>query len=438
MKRIGPWLVMLILLFISAGVGAAADSTWQEIRGGAITDGLTMEAVHVSSSPERDLLEFVFDGEPGYYELRYTSYPHRAVISLSVRRVLKGPPEPTDLTTTILPLLTLDDASIRYYLQFSQAVFLQVKKLPDRLQIVIEADDSLREKDVRWSLRTQPLRGEELGAAEEWLAYVHGLPGQPIHGAGGWVIEADLLPTWNEAAVLRDQLYAADSPWDLVIEERSPGQAVSHVPSPHHYWDILVKDRIFDRHYLQGRVWYPRINGLPDAAVQTALNEAVEGWVNQRIDAVAAQASADQPDSPYPMFVEFDLTRNDDTFLSFTVISYAFTGGAHGVQEERPWNLHVPSGLEPNLAALFADWETARTIIAAAIEDEIRASGEQYFIDQFAVSDLCPDQPYYLTPESLVVLFDQYSIAPGYFGQPRFFTALDDLPPLLSDVRTGP
>lgn len=132
----------------------------------------------------------------------------------------------------------------------------------------------------------------------------------------------------------------------------------------------------------------------------------------------------------YPVMVyeavqAYTITYISNLFVSLYTDQYTFTGGAHGttVRTSETWNL--PRGYILPLKALFPPQFNYRSYILRTIIDEIERqneSGESVYFDDYKenVNNTFNENSFYLTPEGIVIYFQQYDIAPYSTGLPEF------------------
>lgn len=138
--------------------------------------------------------------------------------------------------------------------------------------------------------------------------------------------------------------------------------------------------------------------------------------------------------------VQFDVMRNDSQYLSFYLMYYTYTGGAHGMHNDLAYTFDAQSGERIALKDLFK----ADTDYVSLLNEKIREEIETIAMDNEAIQgeyynpyngfeSIAEDQHFYLTDSSLVLFFDLYEIAPYAAGIPMFEIPLKDLEPMLNE-----
>lgn len=141
------------------------------------------------------------------------------------------------------------------------------------------------------------------------------------------------------------------------------------------------------------------------------------------------QAAADRRDrekegfpfNAYEVLHTFTLTYAGDCIASLYADTYQFTGGAHGntVRTSDTWD--VARARRITLGEIFPDNPDYRRDLIDAIGRDIAQDSESYFEDAAALAEQSFDEnSFYLTPDALVIYYQQYDIAPYSTGIPEF------------------
>jgi hypothetical protein len=189
------------------------------------------------------------------------------------------------------------------------------------------------------------------------------------------------------------------------------------------------------------RLHIPKVEGLSDTAYQTALNQSI------REKAAAAQAeleklAQEQYDSfaasgweyhPMELYIDYEL-KSDQGILSFTVTTYAATGGT-GMPMVDCYNIDLQQGKSIQLKDLFKAGADYKATINDAIQQQIAQQeaemGKLYFEGKEGFIGITEEQGFYIQNGSLGILFPKYSIGPGYLGSPEFKIPLYSIADLL-------
>jgi len=132
--------------------------------------------------------------------------------------------------------------------------------------------------------------------------------------------------------------------------------------------------------------------------------------------------------------VQFDVKRSDSKYISIYITYYSYTGGAHGTHYDLVYTFDLETQERIELKDLFKTDADYVAVINEKIDSQIQALGEASLeaggedwspYDGFETID--PDQPFYLTDDSLVVFFGLYEIAPYAAGIPMFEIPFSEL-----------
>lgn len=127
----------------------------------------------------------------------------------------------------------------------------------------------------------------------------------------------------------------------------------------------------------------------------------------------------------FEVILESNITYTKDSIISLYYDQYEFTGGAHGntIRTSQTWNLKMGKMLDlsyfyPNNPDFIV--EILKSINSQIAEQEQNNPG-QYFENYCElVLDTFNLESYYLTPQGIMIYFQQYDIAPYSSGIPEF------------------
>lgn len=77
------------------------------------------------------------------------------------------------------------------------------------------------------------------------------------------------------------------------------------------------------------------------------------------------------PKFVYEAYSEYDVAYNKDNLISIPILTYEFTGGAHGISVLKSFNYNLKSGEELELSNIFKDNVDYKSIINTYINKEI-------------------------------------------------------------------
>ena len=174
---------------------------------------------------------------------------------------------------------------------------------------------------------------------------------------------------------------------------------------------------------------YPVISGMADPAVQSGINEQVRVWGQDEANRIETGSQAvGHPHEPYTFESAFQVKRNDGRILSIRIQLSYYNGGANTGSEAAFINIiNTSPAQQPTLSQLFLAGADFAAVLNGRINAMIADNPDAEMFDFHGISS---SQGYYLTPTSLVIVFERYSIAPGVVGEPEFvipFAELGDI-----------
>ncbi len=127
------------------------------------------------------------------------------------------------------------------------------------------------------------------------------------------------------------------------------------------------------------------------------------------------------PTMVYEIYRTFEITYNSLNIISLYTDEYVFTGGAHGntIRTSQNWNLI--QGILIPLESFFPNNPYFMIKILKEINKQIAENPEIYFENScYLVLDTFNPKSYYIVPNSIVIYFQQYDIAPYSSGIRNF------------------
>ncbi|MCI8412109.1 MAG: DUF3298 and DUF4163 domain-containing protein [Clostridia bacterium] len=124
----------------------------------------------------------------------------------------------------------------------------------------------------------------------------------------------------------------------------------------------------------------------------------------------------------YELVFKYTITLNQAPIISLYQDEYIFTGGAHGstVRTSQNWNLEYNSQF--SLDDVYYNNPNYILYILKEINSQIKEKGEDIFFDDYCslVLETFNPHQFYLTPNNVIIFFQQYDIAPYSTGIPTF------------------
>lgn len=132
------------------------------------------------------------------------------------------------------------------------------------------------------------------------------------------------------------------------------------------------------------------------------------------------------PAITYEVLVEYAVTFNQRCITSLFTDQYMFTGGAHGTTIRRGDTWDFQNGSRIPVSAFYPPGADFRScilkVVNAQIRERLKKMPGTYFDDYEKLTDENWNaRDFYVTPDGLVVFFQQYEVAPYSTGMPRFF-----------------
>ena len=128
----------------------------------------------------------------------------------------------------------------------------------------------------------------------------------------------------------------------------------------------------------------------------------------------------------------FELHYLSPNILSFSLVYYSYTLGAHGFTEKVSYNFDLLTGEKVTIDQLFINYTTYKDIINREIKRKIFQEKEVYFSEGTKFTTIKEDQPFYIEYDGIVIYFGLYEIAPYAAGIRYFkipFRVFDNLRP---------
>ncbi len=146
-------------------------------------------------------------------------------------------------------------------------------------------------------------------------------------------------------------------------------------------------------------------------------NRVEDELYNEAVEIYKYNKENGYPIMVYEVYRKIYITMNRDNLVSLYIDEYTFTGGAHGntIRTSQNWNLF--QGTMIQLADLFPNNPYFMIDILKEINLQIAKEPEIYFDNTCnLVLETFNPENFYLTPNSIVIYFQQYDIAPYSSG----------------------
>lgn len=161
---------------------------------------------------------------------------------------------------------------------------------------------------------------------------------------------------------------------------------------------------------------------------QTAVNQSIEEYASQLIAQYEAEVAASQGGGHYSMDSSYQVVTDSPDYLSIRINTTVVM--ASGTQYVKIFTVDKSTGQVISLGALFSGRPQMLSDISANIRaqmEEQMAADENviYFLNsgtpEWDFKELSGDESFYFDPQGqLVIVFDEYQVAPGYMGAVEF------------------
>jgi hypothetical protein len=132
----------------------------------------------------------------------------------------------------------------------------------------------------------------------------------------------------------------------------------------------------------------------------------------------------------------FSVGRNNGNVLSLGFTTYAFTGGAHGMQVNTVQNFDLVTGKAIELADMVdtSNYKELETILTNALKKELNLQLQDSLSNHgFFVNSISPLANVWMLNEGLVFVYNPYEIAPYSFGSTKVSVPYTEIKHLLRD-----
>ena len=220
----------------------------------------------------------------------------------------------------------------------------------------------------------------------------------------------------------------------LIVPNVNPkiAEAVADVPVLNKVIDLVTihhyQEEAADEKYAAS-VKTPELTAKGDAQLQSSvgeINAEVVAYADRMIEQF--QQEMEQQGGVYGLDITYDVVTDTDSWFTLLVSTTETTAG--GAETLHYYNLNKKSGQYVQLADLFS----AETDYITAISEDIKLQmTEQMKADENVVYNLncevsednfehiAADQNFYINQNGqLVIVFDEYEVAPGFMGCPEF------------------
>ncbi|QHS21713.1 DUF3298 and DUF4163 domain-containing protein [Virgibacillus sp. MSP4-1] len=186
----------------------------------------------------------------------------------------------------------------------------------------------------------------------------------------------------------------------------------------------------------------PSIKGMKDDVFQMKFNVGIKAKAEKKIGEFKTEAvqfakeleQKGQPLRPFQLQVDPALKKKGE-LISILNEVFVYKGGANGIQKVQTLNiLNQKQAKKLSFSDIFKEDADYRKKVNELIKQAInrrREEGEAFFEGEEGFQTITNDQSFYFEDRKLVLVFDEYEIAPGVMGTPAFPISLEDIKDLL-------
>ncbi|MGL4345528.1 MAG: DUF3298 and DUF4163 domain-containing protein [Cellulosilyticaceae bacterium] len=217
-------------------------------------------------------------------------------------------------------------------------------------------------------------------------------------------------------------IYAKEDQKDTI-----PGRAI-FVMAPDYPIQIGTKAITCQNKVININVKVPQIKGFKNTQFEKQLNKSFLKEAVARKKQLTAEAKINDkhaktlgyPTKTYELIRNFTIKQTIDPYVVIGIFEYTYTGGAHGLSDQKYIVINKDTSEIITLKDLFEKNTPYQKTISEEIKKQIpkkKAEGIMFFDDIGAFESIADDQTFYIDQEgNLVVVFNVYEIAPYVSG----------------------
>ncbi len=184
----------------------------------------------------------------------------------------------------------------------------------------------------------------------------------------------------------------------------------------------LIKEESYNPLFIQ------KINNDISTYV-TAFEEDIEKQSKEYEQYYKENKDKEQIKYQYEAYSKYGIAYNKNNYLSIPLLTYQFTGGAHGISYLKSFNYDLYNQKELTLKDCFKEDVDYKKIVNTFIKSEIEKQPELYFDGSGGIAgftSISDNQDFYVSEDGIVVYFQLYDISPYYVGIPQFTMTYDE------------
>lgn len=224
-------------------------------------------------------------------------------------------------------------------------------------------------------------------------------------------------------------------------------QALQKLPVIGRFFEVItIRDYQFDDGYSSADVKVPALsdrnpnNTEDENAALADINQSVEEYTNDILERFKENQKILGDQGHQSLDISYEVLTNTDRWFTLEITVNEVQGS--GFQYKRYYHIDKSTGKIASLKDLFEPGSNYLKIISDSIQKQMEEynenseDGDVYWIGNSEFVDgyegITEDQNFYLNKQNhLIIIFDEYEVAPGYMGMPRFKIPQE----LIEDIR---
>lgn len=229
---------------------------------------------------------------------------------------------------------------------------------------------------------------------------------------------------------------------------KTSAQALMNLPVLGHFFEVItIRDYQFDDGHSRADVKVPQLSDSSrssitekNAAIED-VNRSVEEYTNEILEHFKENQKLTGSQGYQSLDISYDVLTDTDRWFTLEITVTEVQGS--GYERRHYYHIDKSAGKIASLKDLFVPGSDYCEIINTYIMEEMERcnqeseEGEVYWIGKSEFTDgfegIDDEQNFYLDKQNrLVIVFDEYEVAPGYMGTPRFVIPQN----LIADIRS--
>lgn len=208
---------------------------------------------------------------------------------------------------------------------------------------------------------------------------------------------------------------------------RTIAYAMEQIPLVGKLFEVItIREYSYDDGHNSADIEVPKVITEEEHPAVNDVNKSVEEYIYKLL---AQFENNMQVEGYQNLDVSYEVVTNNDTWFALDIA--AVETKASGYEFHRLYNINKVTGEQVELKGLFQDGSDYITVISEEIKNQMKSKmaedeGVIYWLDnkeypEDNFKEIKENQNFYLdNDENIVIVFDEYEVAPGYMGVPKF------------------